>query len=132
MVVTYKVNTKVEPHQLAELFRASGLRRPVEDLNRIKKMIDNANLLVTAWEGSRLVGVARAITDYSYCCYLSDLAIAREFQYNGIGQDLVTEVKKQVGDECMLLLLSSPEAMNYYPKIGFDRTENAFIINRKK
>lgn len=132
MVITYKTNSKVEPHQLADLFRSSGLRRPVDDLGRIKRMIDNANLLITAWEGDRLIGVARAVTDFSYCCYLSDLAIAKEYQHNGIGHELITEVKNRIGDECMLLLLSSPEAMDYYPKIGLEKTGNAFIINRKK
>lgn len=132
MVITYKINSKVEPHQLADLFRSSGIRRPVDDLNRIKRMIDNADLLITAWEGDKLVGVARALTDYSYCCYLSDLAIDKDYQHNGIGHELITEVQNRIGDECMLLLLSSPEAMDYYPKIGMEKAGNAFIINRKK
>jgi N-acetylglutamate synthase-like GNAT family acetyltransferase len=132
MVISYKVNSKVEPHQLAELFKASGIRRPVDDLDRLRKMIDNANLLITAWEGDKLVGVARALTDFSYCCYLSDLAIHKDYQHNGIGHDLIAAVQDKIGDQCMLLLLSSPEAMDYYPKIGMQKTDNAFIINRKK
>jgi ribosomal protein S18 acetylase RimI-like enzyme len=132
MVITYKVNSKVEPHQLADLFRSSGIRRPVDDLNRIKRMIDNADLLITAWEGDKLIGVARALTDFCYCCYLSDLAIAKDYQHNGIGHELVSEVQKRIGDECMLLLLSSPEAMDYYPRIGLEKAGNAFVINRKK
>lgn len=132
MVITYKVNSKIEPHQLADLFRVSGIRRPVDDLNRIKKMIENANLLVTAWDGERLVGVARALTDFSYCCYLSDLAVDKQYQHQGIGHELVSEVQKIIGDESMLLLISAPEAMEYYPKIGFDIIDNAYWIPRKK
>ena len=132
MVISYKVNSKIEPHQLAELFQASGIRRPVDDLNRLKKMIDNSNLIVTAWDGEKLVGIARALTDYSYCCYLSDLAVDRTYQHQGIGHELVAEVQKLIGDESMLLLISAPEAMEYYPKIGFDKIDNAFLIPRKK
>lgn len=132
MVITFKVNAKIEPHQLAQLFKESGIRRPSEDLNRLKKMIENANLLITAWDGERLVGAARALTDYSYCCYLSDLAVLKEYQNNGIGNDLINEVEKQIGEECTLILLSAPEAMDYYPKLGFEKTDNAFIIPRKK
>jgi len=132
MVITYKVNTKPEPHQLAELFQSSGIRRPSYYLNRIRKMIDNANLLITAWDGEKLVGVARALTDFSYCCYLSDLAVDKSYQHNGIGQDLISRLQSIIGDECMLILLSAPEAMEYYPKLGFEKPANAFIINRKR
>lgn len=132
MVITYKVNAKIEPHQLSELFQLSGIRRPAEDLARLKKMLDNANLLVSAWDGEKLVGVARALTDFSYCCYLSDIAVANQYQNQGIGQELVTEVQKQIGDESNLIVLSSQETMDYYPKIVFEAAANAFIILRKK
>jgi ribosomal protein S18 acetylase RimI-like enzyme len=95
-------------------------------------MLENANLTVSAWDGEKLVGIARALTDFSYCCYLSDLAVDKQYQHQGIGHELVTEVQKLIGDESVLILLSAPEAMEYYPKIGFDRTENAFLIPRKK
>ncbi len=132
MVITYKVNAKLEPHQVSELFTDSGIRRPADDLNRIKKMLDNANLTISAWDGDKLVGIARALTDYSYCCYLSDLAVAKEYQEKGIGQELITEIRNHAGDESMILLLSAPEAMDYYPKVGFEKINNAFLIQRKK
>jgi N-acetylglutamate synthase-like GNAT family acetyltransferase len=132
MVITYKVNAKLEPHQLAELFIESGIRRPADDLNRLKNMLDNSNLTISAWDSDKLVGIARALTDYSYCCYLSDLAVDKEYQHQGIGHELVTEIINQIGEESMLLLLSAPEAMDYYPKIGFEKIDNAFLINRKK
>jgi ribosomal protein S18 acetylase RimI-like enzyme len=132
LVITYKTDGKIEPHQLAELFAKSGIRRPVDDLPRLKKMIENANIVVTAWDGTKLVGAARGLTDYSYCCYLSDLAVDRDYQDQGIGQDLVNKVIDLIGEESMLLLLSSPESMDYYPKIGFEKAGNAWIIHRKK
>jgi ribosomal protein S18 acetylase RimI-like enzyme len=132
MVITYKTDKKIEPHELADIFSRSGIRRPVDDLPRIKKMLDNANILVTAWDGMKLVGVARGLTDYGYCCYLSDLAVDKEYQNQGIGEDLVNKVQELIGSESMLLLLSNPESMDYYPKIGFEKVENGWIINRKR
>ncbi|NOS85210.1 MAG: GNAT family N-acetyltransferase [Ignavibacteria bacterium] len=132
MVITYKTSAKLEAHELSDLFKASGIKRPVEDLNRVKNMIDNSNLLVTAWDGEKLVGVARALSDFSYCCYLSDLAVDKEYQNQGIGHELVNEIQKLIGEESNLVLLSAPEAMEYYPKIGFEKAGNAYIIYRKK
>ena len=132
MVISYKVNAEIEAHQLAALFVSSGIKRPVNDLNRLKKMIDNANLTVTAWDGDKLVGIARAVTDFSYCCYISDLAVVKDYQKKGIGHELVNEIQKQIGDESNLMLLAASETMEFYPKIGFDRIGNAFLISRKK
>ncbi len=132
MVISYKTNAKLEAHELSDLFRASGIKRPVDDLNRIKKMIENSNLVVTAWDGEKLVGIARALSDFSYCCYLSDLAVDKEYQNQGIGHELVNEIQKLISEESNLVLLSAPEAMEYYPKIGFEKAGNAYIIYRKK
>jgi GNAT superfamily N-acetyltransferase len=86
MELVYKVNSPVTAQEVAELFRSSGIKRPVDQLERIQRMIDHADLTITAWDGSKLVGIARAITDYSYCCYLSDLAVDRAYQNLGIGK----------------------------------------------
>jgi hypothetical protein len=124
------INAPLAAEQLADLFRRSGIRRPVNDLKRIETMILNASLTITAWQGGRLVGIARSITDFCYCCYLSDLAVDRDLQRCGIGRDLVSRTKSAVGDDSMLLLLSAPESMEYYPKIGMEAAQNAWIIKR--
>ncbi len=130
--IHYRKNEQITANQLAEVFRASGIRRPAEDKPRLEKMLKHADILVTAWDGEKLVGVARALTDYSYCCYLSDLAVDEGYQHKGIGKQLVNEVEKEIGEEAALILLASPIAMDYYPKIGFHRIENGYIIPRKR
>jgi len=131
MEITYKINTRISTEEVADLFTKSGINRPVNDLPRIKKMIDNANLTITAWDGSKLVGISRSLTDFCYCCYLSDLAVDKKYQHKGIGRKLIKLTKKEVGDNSMLLLLSAPDAMDYYQKVKFDKVNNGFIINRK-
>lgn len=132
MNIVFKINTKVTPEQVAELFLKSGINRPVNDLPRIRKMIDNANLTITAWHGDKLIGIARSLTDFCYCCYLSDLAVDKKYQHKGIGKELIKRTQKEIGDDSMLLLLSAQDAMKYYPKVKFETVDNGFIIKRKK
>ena len=131
MRIQYKINAKVKADSVIELFKNSGLNRPIDDLNRIQLMLDNSNLIITAWDGIELIGIARSVTDYNYCCYLSDLAVKKEYQNLGIGKTLIEHTQNTIGDQTMLLLLSAEPAMEYYPKIGFEKVENGFIIKRK-
>jgi ribosomal protein S18 acetylase RimI-like enzyme len=131
ITIHYEESRKITAEELANVFSKSGIRRPVEDLPRLQIMIDQADITVTAWDGRRLVGIARAITDFSYCCYLSDLAVDRDYQNQGIGKELVRRVHERLGEEISLFLLASPIAMDYYPKIGFQKIQNGYIIPRK-
>lgn len=129
--VHFEESKEISVAELADVFRKSGIRRPVEDLPRLQKMLDQADITMTAWDGMRLVGVARAITDFSYCCYLSDLAVDKDYQNQGIGKELVKRVQERLGEEISVILLASPIAMDYYPKIGFQKIQNGYIIPRK-
>ncbi len=128
MALLYAIEQTPHAADVAEVFRRSGIRRPVDEPERIARMIEHANLIVTARDQGRLVGIARALTDFSFCCYLSDLAVDKDYQRSGIGAELVRRVQEAIGEEAMLLLLAAPEAMEYYPRIGFQKVENGWII----
>lgn len=130
MTIEYKINAPLQASEVADVFKKSGINRPVDNLVLIQKMIDNADVIISAWDGENLVGIARAITDFCYCCYLSDLAVDKECQKMGIGKTLVEQLREYIGEEVSLLLLSAPTAMDYYPRIGFNKLANAFIIPR--
>jgi predicted N-acetyltransferase YhbS len=132
MTIHYKSNFAISAEQLADVFDRSGIRRPTDDLARLQKMIDNANLIVTAWDSGKLVGVGRALTDFCYCCYLSDLAVDRVYQKQGIGRELVRQIREAAGEETTLILLSAPDAMTYYPKIGLEPITNGWMIKRSR
>ncbi|MES2831828.1 MAG: GNAT family N-acetyltransferase [Pseudomonadota bacterium] len=131
-MITYQRNRPLEPSSIARVFDASGIVRPTHDLARIARMFDNANLVISAWDESTLIGVCRALTDYSYCCYLSDLAVDRAYQKQGIGGALIRQVQEAIGEEVSLILLSAPDAMAYYPTRGFSVIENGFVIKRSR
>jgi predicted N-acetyltransferase YhbS len=132
------IEYRVEPNLTAEDFRSVlvestlGERRPVQDLDRLKRMLQHADLIVTARDGARLVGVSRAITDFSYCCYLSDLAVAFTYQHQGIGKRLIEETHRAAGEETMLVLLAAPAAQEYYPKIGMKAHTSCWITPRAR
>jgi predicted N-acetyltransferase YhbS len=130
MTIQYEINGRLGAEELGDLFQASGIRRPSSDPDRLHRMIDNANLIVTARDQGRLVGVARALTDYSWCCYLSDLAVDCAYQRQGIGRELVQRVRAEAGEGTALVLVSAPEASEYYPRIGFEPIQSGWIIKR--
>ena len=105
-------------------------RRPVADLKRIGTMLERADIIVTARAGGVLVGVARSVTDFSYCCYLSDLAVDRHWQGRGIGTGLMLRTKEaavaEFGDGVRCILLSAPAAIEFYEKVGLERHPNCF------
>lgn len=130
MDITYSFDKKPTVEQIIELYDNAGLPRPTNDKERMQKMFNNSNLIVTAWNNDLLVGVSRSITDWVWCCYLSDLAVRHEYKKAGIGKQLISLTKEKVGEQSMVLLLSVPTAMEYYPKVGFVKQESSFIINR--
>lgn len=132
MEITYKTNVKPKPADVVRLYEAAGLPRPTKDFVRIAEMYANSDFVATAWAGGKLAGAARSITDFRWSCYLADLAVDPAYQKHGIGRKLVEHTRKALGPEVMVLLLSVPDAMEYYPKIGFETVENGFIIQREK
>src|SRR5262245_31061808 len=106
-------------------------RRPVHDLETIRGMLRHADLIVTARARGLLVGVSRAITDFTYCTYLSDLAVDRQFQRQGIGRELIRRTHEAAGLQTTLILLSAPAARSYYPHIGMQPHDSCWLIPRR-
>src|SRR5882762_4374230 len=131
--IEYSSHEKITAAEFVDLLKRSTLdqRRPVNDAARIQKMLDHASILVTAWSGETLVGVSRALSDFSFCCYLSDLAVDERYQRQGIGKRLFEETQKVAGENAMLILLAAPAAVTYYPKIGMEQFPHCFVIKEK-
>ena len=132
MEITYKVDILPTTEQIIELYNNAGLPRPTHDAERIKKMFENSNLVITAWDENKLAGVCRTITDWVWCSYLADLAVSPDYKKSGIGKKLIALTREKLGEQSMILLLSVPAAMDYYPKVGFIKEDRGFIIPRTK
>jgi N-acetylglutamate synthase-like GNAT family acetyltransferase len=132
MPIIYKTDIVPTAQQVIALYDKAGLPRPTNDAQRIKKMYDNSNLIVTVWDDEKLIGVSRCITDWVWSCYLADLAVDPDYQKSGMGKQLIDLTKEKLGEQSMILLLSVPTAMEYYPKVGFTKDDRAFLMPRVK
>ncbi len=130
MPIQYDSSRRLTESEFIDLLRRSTLaeRRPVDDPQCVGAMLRHANLLCTAWDGERLVGVARSVTDFEYCCYLSDLAVDAAYQKQGIGKELIALTKSRLGPRAKIILLAAPKAEKYYPRIGFDPHHSAWVL----
>ena len=72
--------------------------------------------------------MARSLTDFSYCCYLSDLAVDAAYQRKGIGRELIRMTQSRLQPECKIILLAASKAETYYPKIGFSQHRSAWVL----
>ena len=91
-------------------------------------MLRHADIILTARVEGLLVGVSRAITDFSYCTYLSDLAVDERFQRRGIGKELIRRTHEAAGLGTTLILLAAPLARGYYPHIGMRPHDSCWLI----
>ncbi len=132
-MITYKNDKTITADEFINVLKRSTLseRRPVDEPARIQAMLDNGNVLITAWDGDLLVGVSRALTDFAFCTYLSDLAVDETYQHKGIGKKLIAETHEKAGFGTALILLAAPAAAAYYPKVGMEQFSDCFIIRRK-
>ena len=130
MPITYITQPKITAQDFIDILEKStlGLRRPLADLAAMELMIQHGNVYVGAYDGRKLVGLARVMTDFVYTSYLSDLAIDEAYQHQGIGKQLIIEVKKFI-PRAKVILLSAPAAEGYYPKIGMQKHEHCYFID---
>ena len=126
--IFYTDEEPIDADQFISLLKRSGLaeRRPIGVRDRIASMVLNADIMMTAWDGDMLVGVARSVTDFAYCCYLSDLAVDRDYQGRGIGGQLMDRTEALLAPGASLILLAAPDADSYYGGQRFERHERAF------
>ena len=128
-MILYRDDYRPAVDEARDLYRTStlGERRPIDDEARFAQMLAHANLTVTAWDGSLLVGISRCITDFVWTTYLADLAVRLSHQRQGIGKELIRSTQA-AAPQANLLLLAAPAAENYYPHIGFAHFPQAWML----
>ncbi len=133
MNIVYEHSRQISDAEFIDVLRRSTLaeRRPVNDAACIRAMLKHADLLCTAWDGNLLVGVARSVTDFEFCCYLSDLAVDENYQRRGIGNGLIQLTQSQLGQKAKIILLAAPKAEGYYGKVGFSQHRSAWVLDAK-
>ena len=128
--IQYAQEPSLDSGEFIDVLVRSSLaeRRPVDDVERMRTMLRQADIICTARRDGRLIGVSRAITDFSYCTYLSDLAVDTAFQGQGIGKQLIENTHAAAGKQTRIILLAAPAAESYYPHIGMEQHHSCWMI----
>lgn len=128
-MIQYRTGNDLDLEMVIELYRTStlGERRPIANRERMNGMLRNANLIVSAWDDDSLVGISRALTDFVYVTYLSDLAVRVSHQRCGIGRELIRQTRA-AAPTAQIVLLAAPAAEKYYPRVGFTHHPQAWVL----
>ncbi|TFF36351.1 GNAT family N-acetyltransferase [Mucilaginibacter psychrotolerans] len=129
--ITYQREDTLHAEEFIDILKRStlGQRRPIDDIERIKMMCQNGDLFITARHDGKLVGIARSLSDFAFCTYLSDLAVDEQYQRQGIGIRLIKETKLH-SPLAKLILLAAPAAVDYYPKTGMTKFAHCFLLDK--
>jgi predicted N-acetyltransferase YhbS len=132
MKIVYAIEPNLSPNEFVDVLQRSTLaeRRPIDEPETMRAMIANAGVIVTARDEGKLVGISRAITDFCYCTYLSDLAVDEAYQRQGIGQELIRRTHEAAGLQTTLILIAAPKARTYYGHIGMTHHDSCWMIQR--
>jgi len=132
--IAYAIEPDLSADEFIDVLQKTSLgeRRPVDDRPRIDGMLRQADLIVTARHNGQLVGVSRALTDFQFCTYLSDLAVDESYQRQGIGRRLIQETHQAAGPRTMLIMISAPQAVTYYPHIGLEQHPSCWVVARQE
>ena len=129
MLITYRTGNNLDLNEVIDVYRSCslGARRPIDDRERMREMLANADITITAWDGPSMVGISRSMSDFAYATYLSDLAVRDSHQRLGIGKELIRRTQAE-GGRATVILLSAPAAMDYYPHIGFTQHNSCWVL----
>lgn len=128
-MISYEVEKNLSLEEFIDVLQDSGLgkRRPMDNPSHLARMIAGSNLIVTAREEGRLVGLLRGLSDYCYRCFIADLAVAKAYQRKGIGRDIL-QFTRDLAPEARLILFAAEDAEAFYQKMGFKTHERCYQL----
>lgn len=126
--LNYKVNFAISIEDFIRLIRQSPFKEavPTDNLTQLDAMLNNADLLVSAWDGEQVVGFVRTVTDFSSCCYICELAVDAHYQKHGIDRQLMRLAAEELSADCQILFFSTDSNLTEYLKLGFTQSPRAW------
>ena len=126
--VTYQTRKDLPCNELHDLFFAVGWT----DGNTTQEMLGNFNIgfihstfVFSAWDGDKLVGCVRVLSDMMFRSVIYDLAVQPAYQRNGIGKELVHKCLETCPHSEWLV--QTDKAAEFYKKIGFIVNNDVFL-----
>ncbi len=129
-MIIYRTDKAISLDEFIDVYQRStlGERRPVHNRATMAAMLEHGDVLISAWDGDKCVGLARTLTDYAYVAYLADLAVDVAYQRKGIGKELIRRTQAALHPTCLITLLSAPKANDYYANLGFVHNPRAWML----
>jgi len=127
----YNTDKKVDYDKLKTLFNEVGWNDKTDDINRLKAMVENSQIIVTAWDGETMVGFARCTTDYVFNGQINNVVVDSKYRRKGIGKVLINTIldsSKQV----TYMLRGSIRNEKFYRSLGFEDGPISLIYRRKE
>ncbi len=119
----------VGPADLAPLFRSVGWYRLIADPGRLARLLEGSTEMASAWDGDRMVGFARAISDQAAYGLISTVAVHPRWQGRGVARRLITALLEN-NDEIRFSLSAVPGVELLYASLGFVPDDGAMVRRR--
>ncbi|WP_026954624.1 GNAT family N-acetyltransferase [Algoriphagus vanfongensis] len=128
-MISYQIEKEISLEEYISILESSTLskRRPMENHSQLRRMISGSNLIITARSEGKLVGLLRALSDFSFRCFIADLAVDASYQKQGIGKTLLQEARNSAED-ARLFLFAAETAIPFYHKLGFYPHNHCFQL----
>lgn len=121
----YRTNASIDGRELLSLFQAAGWQS-AQYPERLTQAIHGSDTVVSAWQGGRLVGLASALDDGTLTAYLHYLLVRPEFRGQGIGTELLRQMKSRYAGYLYLILIAEEAGLvGYYHRLGFQTVDGA-------
>jgi ribosomal protein S18 acetylase RimI-like enzyme len=128
--VQLSYDATIDLAELRHLFASAGLVRRSRDSDEVMaQVLAGSTVILSAWDGTALVGFARLLSDEATNAYVSTVAVAPRWQDRGLGTRMMRELLK--GREHMKLVLEAAAgAESFYQRIGFQRASTVLVRPR--
>lgn len=120
----------IDPAALRHLYDTAGWW-PERAAPAIAAMLED-DLAVGAWDGDRLVGFARAVSDRRFRAYIEDVVVHPEYRRAGIGGRLLDALVDGLAHIDTVSLFCAPELVPFYERQGFRASRSQVVLHRER
>ncbi len=128
--ISYKSGHIPDIESLEELYRDAGWSIYCQDLNKLKRALQNSRDIITVWQKERLIGLVRTVGDGETILYIQDLLVLKEFRRQGIGSVLLKKIVESNSGirQKVLLTDDTRETRRFYQTTEFKEVEDMDLL----
>jgi ribosomal protein S18 acetylase RimI-like enzyme len=121
--------SQIDLHQLQELFGLAAFWAKDRRIEDLAIALDQSDPVISAWDGSRLIGFARASSDRVYRATIWDVVVHPAYQGAGLGRKLVqTVISHPHVNRVERVYLMTTHQQSFYEKIGFETNSSTTMV----